>query len=109
MKFSLYEQSFLCLKIGKASFLFLLIAFFPSDKLADDRHAGSETSSTISSEVDVNGVELEEVIQVKGHHKPEVTLLDLYSGCGAMSTGLCLGAKLSGLNLVTVSAVFFVI
>lgn len=32
-----------------------------------------------------------------------MTLLDLYSGCGAMSTGLCIGAKRSGINLVTVS------
>ncbi|CAN1851346.1 DNA (cytosine-5)-methyltransferase CMT1 [Linum perenne] len=30
------------------------------------------------------------------------TLLDLYSGCGGMSTGLCLGSKLSGQELVTV-------
>lgn len=36
----------------------------------------------------------------------EVKLLDLYSGCGAMSTGLCLGANLAGLNLVTVSFSF---
>ena len=35
-----------------------------------------------------------------------MALLDLYSGCGAMSTGLCLGANLSGLNLVTVSFSF---
>ncbi|KAL5856359.1 hypothetical protein ACOSQ3_003817 [Xanthoceras sorbifolium] len=28
-------------------------------------------------------------------------LLDLYSGCGAMSTGLCIGASLSGVKLVT--------
>ncbi|XP_057971701.1 DNA (cytosine-5)-methyltransferase CMT2-like isoform X2 [Malania oleifera] len=37
-------------------------------------------------------------------HKPyrsELALLDIYSGCGGMSTGLCLGAKLSGLDLVT--------
>lgn len=34
-----------------------------------------------------------------------MALLDLYSGCGAMSTGLCLGANLSGLNLVTKWAV----
>ncbi|KAF5199628.1 DNA (Cytosine-5)-methyltransferase [Thalictrum thalictroides] len=33
--------------------------------------------------------------------KSEITLLDLYSGCGGMSTGLCLGAKLSPINLVT--------
>ncbi|XP_062171171.1 DNA (cytosine-5)-methyltransferase CMT3 [Alnus glutinosa] len=64
---------------------------------SDDRQTSSETS-TISSE-------LEEVSQAKEHHKTEVTLLDLYSGCGAMSTGLCLGANLSGLNLVTKWAV----
>ncbi|CAK9172482.1 unnamed protein product [Ilex paraguariensis] len=34
-------------------------------------------------------------------YKSELTLLDIYSGCGGMSTGLCLGAKLSGVDLVT--------
>ncbi|GAB4858193.1 hypothetical protein Ancab_009590 [Ancistrocladus abbreviatus] len=33
--------------------------------------------------------------------KSEMALLDVYSGCGGMSTGLCLGAKLTGLSLVT--------
>ncbi|KAK3037663.1 hypothetical protein RJ639_030440 [Escallonia herrerae] len=33
-------------------------------------------------------------------YRSELALLDLYSGCGGMSTGLCLGAKLSGVNLV---------
>ncbi|XP_042490535.1 DNA (cytosine-5)-methyltransferase CMT2-like [Macadamia integrifolia] len=42
-----------------------------------------------------------------GYKKSELTLLDLYSGCGGMSTGLCLGAKLSGVNLVTKWAVDF--
>ncbi|KAH9606515.1 hypothetical protein KSS87_018905 [Heliosperma pusillum] len=28
-------------------------------------------------------------------------LLDVYAGCGAMSTGLCIGARHSGVNLVT--------
>ncbi|XP_051137815.1 DNA (cytosine-5)-methyltransferase CMT3-like [Andrographis paniculata] len=37
--------------------------------------------------------------------KPELALLDIYSGCGGMSTGLCAGAKLSGINLVTKWAV----
>lgn len=32
-----------------------------------------------------------------------MTLLDLYSGCGAMSTGLCIGASITGVKLVTVS------
>lgn len=34
--------------------------------------------------------------------KNELSLLDLYSGCGGMSTGLCLGAKTASVNLVTV-------
>ncbi|KAL0312384.1 UNVERIFIED_CONTAM: DNA (cytosine-5)-methyltransferase CMT2 [Sesamum radiatum] len=37
--------------------------------------------------------------------KPQLALLDLYSGCGGMSTGLCIGAKLSSVNLVTKWAV----
>lgn len=35
-------------------------------------------------------------------HEVELRLLDLYSGCGGMSTGLNLGAKVSGVNIVTV-------
>lgn len=46
--------------------------------------------------------EIGDVTQAQQCRKPEVTLLDLYSGCGAMSTGLCLGGNLSGVNLVTV-------
>ncbi|PON41822.1 C-5 cytosine methyltransferase [Parasponia andersonii] len=34
-------------------------------------------------------------------YQAELTLLDLYSGCGGMSTGLCLGAKVSNVNVVT--------
>ncbi|CAJ1942125.1 unnamed protein product [Sphenostylis stenocarpa] len=34
-------------------------------------------------------------------YKTELALLDLYSGCGGMSTGLCLGAKTASVNLVT--------
>lgn len=70
--------------------------------------AGSETSSTISSEIDVNGVsEVNSIMKdCKVEERNEATLLDIYSGCGAMSTGLCLGAQLSGLNLVTVSYFF---
>ncbi|XP_044466931.1 DNA (cytosine-5)-methyltransferase CMT2-like isoform X2 [Mangifera indica] len=33
--------------------------------------------------------------------KVKLVLLDLYSGCGGMSTGLCMGAKLSCVDLVT--------
>ncbi|XP_024995332.1 DNA (cytosine-5)-methyltransferase CMT2-like [Cynara cardunculus var. scolymus] len=38
-------------------------------------------------------------------HKLELSLLDMYSGCGGMSTGLCFGAKLSGVDLSTKWAV----
>jgi hypothetical protein len=35
-------------------------------------------------------------------NKKDLSLLDLYCGCGGMSTGLCLGARGGGVNLVTV-------
>ncbi|ONM13964.1 DNA methyl transferase5 [Zea mays] len=59
-----------------------------------DPNSGSETASGISS--DDAGLET-------SSNMPErtATLLDLYSGCGGMSTGLCLGAALSGLKLET--------
>jgi len=76
--------------------------------LSENGETGSETCSTISC--DTNGVEKCEVdSQPKDAYLPdenkdlEMTLLDLYCGCGAMSTGLCLGGNLSGVNLVTVS------
>ena len=40
------------------------------------------------------------------NQRTDATMLDLYCGCGAMSTGLCMGAQLSGLNLVTVRHFF---
>ncbi|XP_078429548.1 DNA (cytosine-5)-methyltransferase CMT3-like isoform X2 [Wolffia australiana] len=39
--------------------------------------------------------------------KAAASLLDLYSGCGAMSTGLCLGAELAGLRVESRWAVDF--
>ncbi|KAI3457882.1 hypothetical protein Pfo_014545 [Paulownia fortunei] len=33
--------------------------------------------------------------------KPKLALLDMYSGCGGMSTGLCIGTKACGVDLVT--------
>lgn len=51
----------------------------------------SDASSNISSETGSNSPIGE----------PEMSLLDLYSGCGAMSTGLCIGASLSRVKLVT--------
>lgn len=53
----------------------------------------NDTTSTVSTESDTNGESSE----------LEMRMLDLYSGCGAMSTGLCIGAALSGMKLFSVS------
>ncbi|OIW08926.1 hypothetical protein TanjilG_05902 [Lupinus angustifolius] len=76
----------------------------------ESKETVSETSSTLSSEVDASGrsevnSQQCETFHHKENKKPEFRLLDLYSGCGGMSTGLCLGANLSGVNLVTKWAV----
>ncbi|KAM0895486.1 hypothetical protein ACQ4PT_023767 [Festuca glaucescens] len=57
----------------------------------------SDTASEIASD----NVDLDEISAKKA------TLLDLYSGCGGMSTGLCLGAALAGVKLETRWAVDF--
>ena len=44
--------------------------------------------------------------EVTSGGKTQYTLLDLYSGCGGMSTGLCMGASLSSVKLVTVNMYF---
>lgn len=70
----------------------------------ENTRASSETSSSISSELVTDGAE--DSSSDHGSEKSEMKLLDLYSGCGAMSTGLCLGANIAGVNLVKVSLPF---
>ncbi|KEH28933.1 putative DNA (cytosine-5-)-methyltransferase [Medicago truncatula] len=65
----------------------------------------SETS-TISSESGSNACATDNNVAEEGLSKikesdREWTLLDLYSGCGAMSTGLCFGASIADIKLVT--------
>ncbi|KAJ4912647.1 DNA (cytosine-5)-methyltransferase CMT2 [Raphanus sativus] len=43
----------------------------------------------------------ESILENKSNSKEELLVLDLYSGCGGMSTGLNLGAKVSGVDVVT--------
>ncbi|XP_076955825.1 DNA (cytosine-5)-methyltransferase CMT2-like isoform X2 [Bidens hawaiensis] len=59
--------------------------------------------STTASGLDTNNMTTTTTpLDVSGEiYKSELALLDLYAGCGGMSTGLCLGAKLSGVKLVT--------
>ncbi|CAJ1951655.1 unnamed protein product [Sphenostylis stenocarpa] len=74
---------------------------------SENGEACSENCSTISC--DTNGVGKSEVNSQSKKHAYlqdeskdlEMRVLDLYCGCGAMSTGLCLGGDLSGVNLVT--------
>ncbi|KAH7843378.1 hypothetical protein Vadar_015896 [Vaccinium darrowii] len=69
------------------------------EKTDSDASAISDASSNSAVEdADVDGTQPSEVSRFK---KSELTLLDLYSGCGAMSTGLCLGAAIGGVKLVT--------
>ncbi|KAL1828041.1 hypothetical protein ACET3Z_006453 [Daucus carota] len=64
----------------------------------DDAEDKNESGSTISSETGIHQDEENKIPK-------KMKLLDLFSGCGAMSTGLCLGANLSGVKLVTKWAV----
>ncbi|XP_028783969.1 DNA (cytosine-5)-methyltransferase CMT2 [Neltuma alba] len=58
-----------------------------------------ETLTKLTSATDKSNISSSE------SDKEELALLDLFSGCGGMSTGLCLGAKVSSVNLVTKWAV----
>ncbi|KAK6941277.1 Chromo domain [Dillenia turbinata] len=69
----------------------------------ENARAGSESCSTISSQIDESNSECES--STMHSPKTEVAVLDLYAGCGAMSTGLCLGGNMAGLNMVTKWAV----
>lgn len=64
-----------------------------------DIDASAAVSSDVSMTSEVDGKPID-VCKIQESSK---TVLDLYSGCGAMSTGLCLGAQLCGQRLVTVS------
>lgn len=63
------------------------------------------TFANIPSDVHENSGISSDADSGSGTPERTATLLDLYSGCGGMSTGLCLGAALAGLKLVTKWAV----
>ena len=65
---------------------------------------GGATCSEEASDISFGGVDSSKKEPIADLvAPPAATLLDLYSGCGGMSTGLCMGAALSGLILNTVS------
>lgn len=71
---------------------------------AENVAASSDSTSTVCDESE-NKVDNDTFSGRNDGVKSELTLLDLYSGCGGMSTGLCFGANLSGVRLVTKWAV----
>ena len=84
----------------------MLMANLFSIVIADNLRASNDLSSNSTETVHMGGANinpyLEEVPVIYRSNKAELALLDLYSGCGAMSTGLCFGAKFAGADLVTV-------
>ena len=79
-----------------------------SVSISDDSVEKSDLSSSNCSGTDhVNDIEIKangkQVYNNCESKRTELSLLDLYSGCGGMSTGLCLGARVAGTNLVTAS------
>ncbi|XP_030923969.1 putative DNA (cytosine-5)-methyltransferase CMT1 isoform X2 [Quercus lobata] len=56
--------------------------------------------SSISSDTKSNHPIGDAIVAIEESKKSEMTLLDLYSGCGAMSTGLSIGAVISGVKLL---------
>ncbi|KEH27609.1 DNA (cytosine-5)-methyltransferase CMT3-like protein [Medicago truncatula] len=79
------------------------LTFSNIDNESETSTLSSESGSNVRA-TDKKGVK-EKSTQIKESNRPEWTLLDLYSGCGAMSTGLCFGASISGIKLVTKWAV----
>ncbi|KAI3876829.1 hypothetical protein MKX03_037908 [Papaver bracteatum] len=93
--------------IGEHSYLIDSKRVFYSES-GDDNPLGSygEEASTSSAAVSSNGCS--KVFEQDNTDPDEVMmLLDMYDGCGGMSTGLCMGASASGVNLVTRWAVDF--
>lgn len=69
----------------------------------DNSAVSSDLSSSSGTEtVNPNDAKLDRMdVPSCKSDQSEIAILDLYSGCGGMSTGLCLGAKLAPLHLVT--------
>ncbi|KAF5961078.1 hypothetical protein HYC85_002287, partial [Camellia sinensis] len=73
--------------------------------ICNSRNLKTESDASAISDVSSNSalgnLKAAKSSQVSNFEDSTMTLLDLYSGCGAVSTGLCLGASISGLKRVT--------
>ncbi|XP_022735971.1 DNA (cytosine-5)-methyltransferase CMT2-like isoform X2 [Durio zibethinus] len=67
----------------------------------DDSFKSYSSSNCCKEILPTTPTAFSENIPSLGTYKAELALLDLYAGCGGMSTGLCLGAKATCIDLVT--------
>nr|CAD1831004.1 unnamed protein product [Ananas comosus var. bracteatus] len=92
-----------CLKMMKLMPWLLSFIILPS--ISDDSEENGHTAlSSLSSTNSINGITRKPFPNKKHENQAskdmELTLLDLFCGCGGMSTGLSLGACTAGVNLV---------
>ena len=79
--------------------------YLETNRIESDGYSTISSESGCPDQLDDTNIVNGETYQNNESDSSEWTLLDLYSGCGAMSTGLCLGASISGIKLVTVSRI----
>ncbi|KAK7854677.1 dna (cytosine-5)-methyltransferase 1 [Quercus suber] len=82
----------------KYSLSYLTFANIVIDNLGQSKTENDKSS--ISSDTKSNRPIGDAIVAIEESKKSEMTLLDLYSGCGAMSTGLSIGAVISGVKLL---------
>lgn len=69
---------------------------------AGDTNDIMQTSYVSSINNNIKTIDFNKKQKTPEPEKRDLSLLDLYCGCGGMSTGLCLGAHGGGVNLVAV-------
>ncbi|KAF9618588.1 hypothetical protein IFM89_002283, partial [Coptis chinensis] len=104
--YSLYVHAYVQSEGEKLNYIGRIVEFFESDNKEPYFRAQwffrpVDTILQESSEPSLPSSSKE--CSSEASEESEMKLLDLYSGCGAMSTGLCLGAATSGVKLVTSS------
>ncbi|CAM0948123.1 unnamed protein product [Alopecurus aequalis] len=97
--------------ISKSDFYYDMSYSVSYSTFANMPAENGDATSSESSDISCDDVESSKEKPIADLAAPPVTqmdtatLLDLYSGCGAMSTGLCQGAALAGIKLNTKWAV----
>ncbi|KAJ4753825.1 DNA (cytosine-5-)-methyltransferase family protein [Rhynchospora pubera] len=79
------------------------VAYSTFENISPEIDISKEVSTSIVSSESANKEKKDTNLSPSANKT--LRLLDIYSGCGGMSTGLCLGAALAGINLETTWAV----